>query len=152
MLVVTELFNIAVNYFGAKKSAHCRRVLIVTELTVNGASVGSSTSALYLKIFIGIYLGSLINRSNYFVKIVSGSASNTKLDWFIFFTHYSCGTVPCNDDVNNPEQAIAERTIKGHKRTKSSLKSKVIDILTNNSFARVFLEWSRFFIEEKSVN
>ena len=34
--VVTELFNIAVNYFDAKKSAHCRRVLIVTELVISG--------------------------------------------------------------------------------------------------------------------
>ena len=36
MLIVTELFNIAVNYFDAKKSAHYSRVLFVTELVVSG--------------------------------------------------------------------------------------------------------------------
>ena len=36
VLVVTELFNIAVNYFDAKKSTRCRRVLVVTELVVSG--------------------------------------------------------------------------------------------------------------------
>ena len=32
VLVVTQLFNIAVNDFDAKKSTSCRRVLVVTEL------------------------------------------------------------------------------------------------------------------------
>ena len=32
MLIVAELFNIAVNYFDTKKSALCSRVLVVTEL------------------------------------------------------------------------------------------------------------------------
>ena len=36
VLVVTELFNIAVNYFDAKKATRCRRVLVVTELVVSG--------------------------------------------------------------------------------------------------------------------
>ena len=36
VLVVTELFNIAVNYFNAKKSTRCRRVLVVTEFVVSG--------------------------------------------------------------------------------------------------------------------
>ena len=36
VLVVTELFNIAVNDFDAKKFAPCRRVLVVTELVVSG--------------------------------------------------------------------------------------------------------------------
>ena len=36
VLVITELFNIAVNYFDAKKFTHCRRVLVVTELVVSG--------------------------------------------------------------------------------------------------------------------
>ena len=36
MLVVTELFNITVYYFDAKKPAHYRRVLVVTELVVSG--------------------------------------------------------------------------------------------------------------------
>ena len=34
--VVTELFNIAVNYIDAKKSTRHRRVLVVTELVVSG--------------------------------------------------------------------------------------------------------------------
>ena len=36
MLVVTELFNNAVNDFDAKESARCSRVLFVTELVVSG--------------------------------------------------------------------------------------------------------------------
>ena len=36
VLVVTELFNIAVNHFDAKKLPRCRRVLVVTELGVSG--------------------------------------------------------------------------------------------------------------------
>ena len=36
VLVVTELFNIAVNDFGAKKSAHYSWVLAVTEVVVRG--------------------------------------------------------------------------------------------------------------------
>ena len=32
LLVVTELFNIAVNYFDAKKSACCSQVLFITKL------------------------------------------------------------------------------------------------------------------------
>ena len=35
LLVVTELFNIAVNDFDAQKSAHYSRVLLVTELVVS---------------------------------------------------------------------------------------------------------------------
>ena len=35
VLIVTELFNIAVNEFDAKKSTRCRRVLVVTELVVS---------------------------------------------------------------------------------------------------------------------
>ena len=34
--VVTKLFNIAVNDCDTKKSAHCGRVLVVTELVVSG--------------------------------------------------------------------------------------------------------------------
>ena len=37
VLVVTELYNIAVNDFDAKESARCRRVLIVIEIAVNVA-------------------------------------------------------------------------------------------------------------------
>ena len=37
VLVVTELFNFAVNDFNAKKSAHYSQVLVVTELAVSGA-------------------------------------------------------------------------------------------------------------------
>ena len=36
LLVVTKLFNIAVNYFDAKKSACYSRILVVTELVVSG--------------------------------------------------------------------------------------------------------------------
>ena len=36
VLFVTELPNIALNNFDAKKSARCSRVLIVTELVVSG--------------------------------------------------------------------------------------------------------------------
>ena len=36
VIIVTELFNVAVNYFDAKKSASCSRVLVVTELVVSG--------------------------------------------------------------------------------------------------------------------
>ena len=36
VLVVTELFYIAVNDFGARKSTRCRRVLVATELVVSG--------------------------------------------------------------------------------------------------------------------
>ena len=36
MPVITELVNIAVNYFDAKKSTPYNRVLIVTELVVSG--------------------------------------------------------------------------------------------------------------------
>ena len=36
LLVGTELFNIAINDFDAKKSTRCRRVLVVTELVVSG--------------------------------------------------------------------------------------------------------------------
>ena len=32
VLIVTELFNIAVNYFDAKKSARDSRVLVITKL------------------------------------------------------------------------------------------------------------------------
>ena len=32
VLIVTKLFNIAVSYFNAKKSTHCRRGLIATKL------------------------------------------------------------------------------------------------------------------------
>ena len=35
MLVVTELFNIAVNEYCAKKSAHYTRMLVVTEFLVS---------------------------------------------------------------------------------------------------------------------
>ena len=35
MLVVTEFFNIAVNEYGAKKSARYSRVLVVTELVIS---------------------------------------------------------------------------------------------------------------------
>ena len=39
-MVVTELSNIAVSDFDAKKSTHCKRVLVVTELVVKaGPSV-----------------------------------------------------------------------------------------------------------------
>ena len=33
---VTKLFNIAVNDFDAKKSAHCNQVLVLTELAASG--------------------------------------------------------------------------------------------------------------------
>ena len=36
LLVVTELFNIAVNGYGAKKSTRYSRVLVVTELVISG--------------------------------------------------------------------------------------------------------------------
>ena len=36
MLVVTQIFNLAVKEFGPKKSASCNRVLIVTELVLSG--------------------------------------------------------------------------------------------------------------------
>ena len=36
MFGVTKLFNIAVNDFDAKKSAHCNRVFVLTELAVSG--------------------------------------------------------------------------------------------------------------------
>ena len=36
VLVVTELFNIAVSYFDAKKFAHSSHVLVVAELVVSG--------------------------------------------------------------------------------------------------------------------
>ena len=36
VLIVTELFNIAVNDFDANKSTRCRRVLVATELVVSG--------------------------------------------------------------------------------------------------------------------
>ena len=36
MLIVTELFNIAVNDYVAKKSARYSRVLVVTELVTSG--------------------------------------------------------------------------------------------------------------------
>ena len=36
VFIVTELFNIAVNNFDAKKSARCSRVLVVTELVISG--------------------------------------------------------------------------------------------------------------------
>ena len=36
MLVVTELFNIAVNGLDAKKSARCRNAFVVAELVVSG--------------------------------------------------------------------------------------------------------------------
>ena len=36
MLVVTELFNITINDFDAKKSTCCSRVLVVTELIESG--------------------------------------------------------------------------------------------------------------------
>ena len=39
VLVVTELFNMAVNYFDAKQSARYSRVLSVTELALSGPSV-----------------------------------------------------------------------------------------------------------------
>ena len=35
VLIVTELFNTAVNGFDAKKSARCSRLLVVTEFVVN---------------------------------------------------------------------------------------------------------------------
>ena len=36
VLVVTELFNVAVIEFDAKESAHSRRMLVVTELVISG--------------------------------------------------------------------------------------------------------------------
>ena len=36
MFIVTKLFNIAVNYFDAKKSARYSRMLFVTKLVVRG--------------------------------------------------------------------------------------------------------------------
>ena len=36
LLVVTELFTIAINYFDAKISAHSSKVLLLTELVVSG--------------------------------------------------------------------------------------------------------------------
>ena len=36
VLVVTNFLNIAVNYFDAKKSVRCSRVLILTEFVVSG--------------------------------------------------------------------------------------------------------------------
>ena len=39
VLVVTEPFNMAVNYFDAKQSTHYSRVLVVTELVLSGAVV-----------------------------------------------------------------------------------------------------------------
>ena len=36
VLVATELLNIAVNNFDAKKSARCSRMVVVTELVVSG--------------------------------------------------------------------------------------------------------------------
>ena len=36
VLIVTEVFNIAVNDFDSKKSTRCRQVLVVTELVVSG--------------------------------------------------------------------------------------------------------------------
>ena len=36
VLDVKELFNVAVDYFYAKKSAHYSRMLVVTELVVSG--------------------------------------------------------------------------------------------------------------------
>ena len=45
MLVVTELFNIAVNDFDAKKSAHCSQVPVVNELVVSGTQCNQNNNA-----------------------------------------------------------------------------------------------------------
>ena len=45
VLAVTELFNIAVNDFDAKKSAHCSQVLVVTELVVSGTQCNQNDNA-----------------------------------------------------------------------------------------------------------
>ena len=45
VLIVTELFNIAVNDFDAKKSAHCSQVLVVTELVVSGTQCNQNDNA-----------------------------------------------------------------------------------------------------------
>ena len=36
VLIVTKLFNTAVNDFGVDKSARCSRVLVITELVASG--------------------------------------------------------------------------------------------------------------------
>ena len=48
MFVVAELFNVAVNEYCAKKAAQYRRVLVVTELVVNGTEGCARFAAILL--------------------------------------------------------------------------------------------------------
>ena len=58
MFIVTELFNIEVNYFNAKKSARCSRVLVVSELVVSGTQCISKSNAAVRRSFYTVEIHS----------------------------------------------------------------------------------------------
>ena len=62
MLVVTELFNIAVNDSDTKKADHYRRVLVITKLVVSGTQCKFPQ----LKALYNIYLNSKSSTIEYF--------------------------------------------------------------------------------------
>ena len=59
-MVVADLFNIAVNYFDAKKSARYSQVLVVTEFVVSGTQCKCSSlfsSFKTMVVFSGVHRG-----------------------------------------------------------------------------------------------
>ena len=62
VLIATGIFNIVANYFDAKKSVRCSRLLVVTEL------VASGTKCTSIRVNKGNYklLSDLLNRTWFF--------------------------------------------------------------------------------------
>ena len=61
MLVITELVNIAVNYFDAKKSARCSLVFVLPEIIVSGTQRKCTLPRFFIVNKIALHTHGLVN-------------------------------------------------------------------------------------------